>query len=523
MSRWAALPAVVVVILLSGCVLTEIEDAEAEIEQAARQVAAVLPPPPARPDLSTVRVIEHQPYVGLERVIEEGAPAWLREMVLTLPLEGIDEAPVLASRIEAASGYPVSFIGDVPAPDAEGEGEADEPATAADDDGGQVVDLLSPGGTVWTGPLSALLDAWTQTQGFTWRYAEALERLEVVRSQTVVFEVHALAGEQRYSVISSTQDQADEEDTSNLTQQQLSTEATYEPWAEIETQLKALAGATARIEVAPASATVMVRGRPRDVERVRAFLGYLNREVLRPVTLSVHVYSVTLEQAADYELGLTAFLAQVLGSFSLGVAPDSIALIKPEATPGESTLTATVRALNRAGSVSRVLSADIPSLNGKPAQFYELYKEAYLKEQRTTLDQGVAHTVLTPGTVSSGIAISYIPRITGPGEVLVRFFASLQDRPAFTEFSSGEQSIQLPAYGSRAIQVTQKIGRGETLLVTGFSDRGASASRSGTFDADIPFPGGGREGKLVRIERVLLLTAEIGAPLGLSEVHGVAL
>ena len=34
--------------------------------------------------------------------------------------------------------------------------------------------------------------------------------------------------------------------------------------------------------------------------------------------------------------------------------------------------------------VSRVLSADIPSLNGKPAQFFELYKEAYLKEQRST-------------------------------------------------------------------------------------------------------------------------------------------
>ena len=33
------------------------------------------------------------------------------------------------------------------------------------------------------------------------------------------------------------------------------------------------------------------------------------------------------------------------------------------------------------------------------------------------------------------------------------------------------QTIQLPAYASRAIQVTQKIGRGETLMVTGFSDR----------------------------------------------------
>ena len=74
-----------------------------------------------------------------------------------------------------------------------------------------------------------------------------------------------------------------------------------------------------------------------------------------------------------------------------------------------------MRALNRAGTVSRVLSADIPSLNGKPAQFFELFKEAYLREQRTTAGEGIAQTELVPGTVSSGFAVSYLPRITGPG------------------------------------------------------------------------------------------------------------
>ena len=32
-------------------------------------------------------------------------------------------------------------------------------------------------------------------------------------------------------------------------------------------------------------------------------------------------------------------------------------------------------------------------------------------------------------TVSSGFAVSYLPRITGPGEALLRLFASLRDRP----------------------------------------------------------------------------------------------
>ena len=164
-----------------------------------------------------------------------------------------------------------------------------------------------------------------------------------------------------------------------------------------------------------------------------------------------------------------------------------MALVKPS-PGGESgdTLSATVKALSSAGAVSRVLSADIPSLNGKPAQFFELFQEAYLRELRTTAGDGIAQTELVPGTVSSGFAVSYLPRITGPGEVLVRLFASLRDRPSFTAFTSNSQTIQLPAYACRAIQVTQKIGRGETLMVTGFSDRSAAAGRSGTFDADLP-------------------------------------
>ena len=53
-----------------------------------------------------------------------------------------------------------------------------------------------------------------------------------------------------------------------------------------------------RAAAAPSSASLLVSGTPADIGRVRAFLGYLNREVLRPVTLSVHVYAVSLEREA---------------------------------------------------------------------------------------------------------------------------------------------------------------------------------------------------------------------------------
>ena len=503
--------------LLAGCGDATLELARGETEEAARRVAALRDAAPA-PRFSAIRVVERRPWLGLARLEEaprRALPAGLLEAdAVTLPLAGIAEAPVLARRIEAATGLPVRLTG----PAAEGAGASRRDSLAG-------IDRLSPEGGVWTGPLDALLDAWTRPAGYAWRYDEDREEIEIVRRRSVAFSIHALAGRQRYAASASTDDGAEggEEGGAVTTSQSIASETDYDPWPEIEAQTRALAGPGAVVAAAPSSASLVVTGTPGDVARVRAFLSWLNREVLRPVTLSVHVYSVRREREADYGIGIAAAVAELFGSSAeLAVSPESIALIRPSAAVGD-TLSATVRALSRAGTVSRVLSADIPSLNGKPAQFFELFKEAYLKESRTTAGDGIAQTELVPGTVSSGFAMSYIPRITGPGEVLVRLFASLRDRPVFREFSSGGRSIQLPAYASRAVQVSQKIGRGETLLVSGFSGSRAEAEGSGTFHEDFPLPGGTRRGALARHEQVLLVTASVGAPLGLSESPGEAL
>ena len=411
--------------MLAGCGLADVEHARMETGDVARQVAA-LRPPQAGPRLSSVRLIERRPYVGLTRIEPDpraDLPARFRRAdAVTLPLAGIGAAAVLAGRIGAATGLAVRFTGPPRRVDETTGGNT--PVTLLGEAGR---DGLSPDGGIWTGPLDALLDAWTDPSGYEWRYDADRQAIEIVRRRSAVFQIHALAGTQRYSVSASTQDSAAGGDGGgNLTSQTISTETDYDPWPEIEGQLKELLDPGTRLSVAPSSASVTVSGTPRDIARARAFLGYLNREVLRPVTLSVHVYSVRVEREADYDLGLSFSIARLLGeALRVSVGSNAVALIKPS-PGGESgnTLSATVKALNRAGAVSRVLSADIPSLNGKPAQFFELFQEAYLRELRTTAGEGIAQTELVPGTVSSGFAVSYLPRITGPGEVLVRLFAS---------------------------------------------------------------------------------------------------
>ena len=444
---------------------------------------------------------------------------------MTLPVADIGDAVLLGSRIEAATGLQVRFVGDALDPGAEKE------ALSRGVFGTAVADALAPVGGVWTGPLPALLDGWTEAAGYEWSYDADSETVMVTRSRTVIFQIHALSVEQNYRVVSSTQDQAGESGSSNLSNQEIRSEMEYAPWQAIEEQLGELVGAGATLSFSPSSGSVVVRGSPREIGRVRAYLEYLNRVVLRPVNLSVHVYSVSFERGSDYQFGLNFLLRELFGESDLQfeISSNSVSVVKTGIEPVEgvpvlgNTLAATVQALSRAGTVSRVLSADVPSLNGAPAQFFELIQEAYLKELKVTLTDGLAQTELTPGTISSGFAMSYVPRITGPDEVLVRLIASLQDRPNFREFSSAQQAIQLPVYGSRAIQVAQRIRRGETLVVSGFSDDSARSDRGGTFVPGVPLPEGHRQGTVARVEQVLLVTAEVGAPLGISEVEGAAL
>ena len=448
-----------------------------------------------------------RPFTGLERrpAEKEELPLHLRVGdAVTLSLADRPGDRDLAARIEAATGLRITLAG---APTS----QAPAPAIAAW--GGE----LLPEGGIWTGALDDLLDMWCEARGYAWSWADGT--ITVERHRRVVFRLNALAGSQSIEGTTSTSEEAGDSTANNLARQSLATRTTYDPWPEITQQLAAQLDSSTRVVAAPATGSVVVSGLPRDIDRARAYLEWLNRTVLRPVTLTVDVYQVRFRDQASFDIGIEGTLKRILGTGTgFEVATNLAGIVRP--APGTDSLTATIRALHQAGSVARVLSATVPSLNAQPAQFFELFSEAYLKEVSTTIIDGTRSTNLTPGTVSSGFAMTFVAQIISPHDILVRLFASLQDRPAFTVFETANQKIQLPAYGSRAVQVTQKVSRGETLVVTGFRDRGSVSDRRGTLDADLPFPFGGAASHTSRVEQVLLITAEAGEALGLVETRG---
>ena len=473
---------------------------------------------PERPGFRSLTQANH-PYLALREIEAEKSRLpkdLLSEAGVVLMLGDAPGEEALARRIGDAAGIGVRLEG----PEWRGAGESGEsgslPEGAVSGWLSSRQDELSPDGGVWSGPLDRLLDVWTRAAGYEWRYDAETETVEVVRSETRAFSVHALVGEQKYNVRTATRGGGGDE-TSGKASQTISSKLTYDPWKEIAEHAAAAAGDEATVWISQTAATVTVSGLPRAIERVRRYLQHVNKHVLRPVTLSVHLYSVRFARDADYEVGLSSLLPGLFGSnFQLGIESGSISVVKPAAAGG-STLQATVNALRTIGTTSRNLSVDVPALHAQPVQFYDLYDQNYLKEVSSSVEDGVRSYQLKADTVSSGFGLSFVAQIIGQDRVLARITATIQDRPTFTTFGPADNAIQLPEGGRRAIVVTQRIGKGETLVLTGFRDRSSAGSRSGTFDPDLPFPGGGADSSVARVETALLVTASIGEPLGISE------
>ena len=230
------------VLALGGCGLTAVEEAREEARTVAREAEALRT---ALPDSGyvTVRRVD-RPWVGIEPIEEDRRGTLPRRFLagdaVTLPLVGAHDEAVLAARIEAVTGLAVRFVG-----------AARESAAAF-----AAPDGLSPSGSIWTGPLDRLLDAWVDAAGHEWRFDADARRIEIVRARTAVFRVNALAGSERHGASSSTQDQAGEDGSASLSAQSIESETVYDPWPEIEAQIAGLVGEETKVTVSPASASV---------------------------------------------------------------------------------------------------------------------------------------------------------------------------------------------------------------------------------------------------------------------------
>ncbi len=524
-------PVLASVLLVTACEhIPEVENAKNTAETVQQQITPYLEQLTKPSHHYKSVLIEQGPWTGLRLKKADRAehlPAHLqRDDSIIIPLGGDLTLGDMASRIAGATGLGVHFVG-TPL-NATNASTANNNETTDKGFRARLIGKVTPSGEgVWQGSLPDLLDEWVAGYGYDWRYNEQRSRLEIIRSASSIFEIHALGGTQDYTVISSTTEQAsgegDDQSTANFSTQSLKTSYSYNPWKQITKQLGVIVSEPSQFEVSPETGTVVVRGLPRDITAARHYFAHLNETILRPINVTVRLLYVSRAEEANYSGDIIGSLAKILGqNFGLSVVgtgtASAIALVKPSPMAGD-TAEVTISALRQLGTVSRVLSAGVPSLPGKPAQYFELFRDSYLASVSTKAIDGVVATTLTPGSISSGFSFSYTGQITGPDRALLRIAVALQDRPELENFTSAGNTIQLPDFASRGINVTQTIRSRETMIIAGFSEQVTNSKQSGQFYPDNPLLGGRQTGSTTANDIVLLLSFDLGESFGISETR----
>ncbi|MCY4590775.1 MAG: hypothetical protein OXE86_09505 [Alphaproteobacteria bacterium] len=518
---FAALVAALACLALAGCGDRIADRIAAGFEQADEALERHRVRPPTGPDSDRPWQVlrdESRPYLGLAPIRTEAArlPPELDAEIL-IPRSAFPPGHTAVRDAFAAStglqvrlaGEPVRIVTSLTAPD------------IAPEDGVGFLAFVNPDvePLPWVGSASAFLDAWTGEAGYTWSWDG--ERVTVHRRISKVWTVNALAGPQQWSLAVSSSASGGGGGVSGGNEQSVAAEYVDDPFEEVRQSLHVAGEGKVILDISPSTGRVRAIGPPGAVAQVESALHELNRTTLRPLALTFSMYRITHRNRRTFELGIAGILRDVGNGFAdidVEIGGDTGLVIGTPAAGSteDDVFGAVLKALRDVGSVRRLLSVDVPSLNGRPAQFYDLRDRVYLSEVSVTSqdDSGNTETSLQTATVSEGILISYRAQIIAHDEMLARIAINLLDPAEIRNFAVQDLTIQQPEQARRAIVSSQSIRTGEILVLTGFSDHlqagedrvGAGLLGESRWDADRRMT-----------EQIMLVTARIGRPLGIVE------
>ncbi|HCF58076.1 MAG TPA: hypothetical protein DFS52_08800 [Myxococcales bacterium] len=262
-------------------------------------------------------------------------------------------------------------------------------------------------------------------------------------------------------------------------------------WAEIE---KSLASMLGKDDAAAASANseknrgpdhgsysvnrvagfVTVRALPSVMPTVKAYFDALNDEMGRSVAIETRVMQVDLSdsQAASVDwtmlaarLGNVAFLG---GGAARSTLVDTVApFLRLSGRAGDTF----IRALEEQGKVSVLAQPTLTLGNNLPAIIELARVQSYVAQQTATLVQGTggAQVTVQTATLSDGLIISMLPRLTGENEVSLALATVLQDviEVRREDFGDGGGFVELPLTSRRSYSGVIRARPNETTVIGG--------------------------------------------------------
>ena len=402
----------------------------------------------------------------------------------SMDIQSSTSLPEITQRITRMSGYQVTIDSDV-----------------AGTAGGPSFSELA-----FKGNLEGLLDYVAGQADISWRWDGG--RVHLFRYETKMFRVSALAGTTQVSTkldtTASSTGSSEGSASSGDSGQTTTIESSFDLWTDIEASIKSLMSSSGTINISSSAAMITVRDTPRVLAQVEAQVRELNRIYSRQVQLQVEVYSV--ERSASDSVGVDWNIAwqEAAGRYGLEFGSSGLGTDSSSPSPGFGANVSQgpfagsgvmFQALSSLGKTSLLTSGTVSSLNGQAVPLNVSREQAYLQSYSTTLASGVgtqATTTLTPGVVTEGFSMNFIPRIMEDNQVMLRYSIDLSSTDAIDTFEApdGNSAIQLPRRSVRNFMQNVNVRSGQTLVLTGFQQASGTSDGSGPFSPSAWILGG---------------------------------
>lgn len=376
-----------------------------------------------------------------------------------IPIRLTDGADTLSS---GSSGGAAPSAGSAPAPG--------QPAVSASN-GGIVPNSPNDGMIIsYSGSLSGLLNLASSFYGVNWRYDGA--SIVISRYVTRTFVMDALPGTISVQAPSSTSSGGTAATSAEVTP--LAT-ASIDIWEDIRKTVSSIVGTNGTVDISQSSGTVVVSTTNDRMERVSRFLSEENKRLGRQVAISIELYSVEVDDSTNYGLDLTAALSSISGLPTVNIAGATTGLTDPAAItvdlvdPTElAGTTGIIQALSTLGRTTRVAQIPITTLNNRPATQKISTDTAYVSSVSST-SSGVDNvsTEAETDTITTGLAVSVLPRIMSDGRILLQYALAQGDLLNIESFPIGDNNVQLPE--TQGISFSQQVmmKNGSTLVLAG--------------------------------------------------------
>lgn len=262
--------------------------------------------------------------------------------------------------------------------------------------------------------------------------------------------------------------------------------------------------------------TITVTATPVVHERVQAYMDQANAIASKQVQFNVKVLSVELDATESYGINWGVIYQDLNSRFKIetnlvsdainSANSTTIGLINPNSRfDGSEVL---LEALSAQGDVSIEQSANVITLNGRPAPIQVTEDTAYLPSVTSLqVPNAGATTSFQGATVTTGFAMRLTPMVRANNDVIVQLELNISNLRNLRQISPGlGLTAEQPEIDRRQIAPQVLLKSGATMVLSGFEQTRAGGNRRGIGSPKFQALGGGTNANQKKSTLVVLIT-----------------